>query len=199
MCTYTEHLCPWDVQWVRNILHLAATFVLSHLSSHMYSLFGSCICFCKCLLKWQSQVFYIGSHNFSLISMITCLPCLEDIFIFFSFMLITFLNWTHVYLYTNLLGKKCYVTVTVFHIWQPHLFFKFCDHLGIPSFTDIFVFCKCLWSVVTFTNILHLATIFVLLHPWPLMASFFGRHIFFSFMPIAFEIVHKCIYTMFMP
>ena len=41
---------------------------------------------------------------------------------------------------------------------------------------------------------MHLGTIVILSHLWPLMYSLFGRHISFSsFTPITFEIIHTCV------
>ena len=71
----------------------------------------------------------------------------------------------------------------IFYICRPYLSFHIYYPLSIPCLAVIFAFYKCLWCFfLKFTNISHLAAIFVLSHLWPLMDSLFGWHISFPYL-----------------
>ena len=66
------------------------------------------------------------------------------------------------------------------------------DYSSIYGAIVIFVFAKPYEVLSDSHNYFILAAILVLPHLWPLMNSFLDTYLFFSCMPITFEILHKC-------
>ena len=67
----------------------------------------------------------------------------------------------------------------IFCILQPYFFFHIYNHLSIPFCYSYLIFVLPMKFAWTFTNILHMATIFLLSHLWSFKHSLFCYHICF--------------------
>ena len=163
---------------VKNILHLASIFVLSHLWSLKYSLFGSHISFCNYLwhLKWYSQIFYIWQWylSFYMYDYLN-IPYFIVLFIFANTYEV--LSYIHKYfILGNYISSLTSIITSVFLVWEAFLFLQIL--WSINWLSQIFCICQpyLFLHIYNYLYILCLADMFV-----------------FSPLSITFETVHTSV------